>query len=505
MSVRRVAVVDMGSNTGRLVLYGLIGTEAWFLEDEIREVVRLRSGMTTEGMSEEAMRRGLAVLSLFRRFCDSVQADTVIATATSAVRDAGNGEAFLERAQEVSGWELRILDAQEEAQFGATGLLAEVPIDSGYVIDIGGGSAQISRVESQRWDRGVSLPLGALRLTEQFFRSDPPLESEVSALRSYIRACLEGVDWLVPLQSGEALGGLGGTVRNLGYIEHARLHWPLPTLRGFTVGRERVEEMVGRFLSVPRTRRARMPGLNPDRADILPAGAIVLQEVMQALAAPGLHTSVNGLREGLLLDHFFRGAPPTGEDLRRFSVDSLGRRYKIRRGHALRVQHLATRLFDQLAALHGLGPSHRHLLEAGSILHDVGTVLGYHDHHRHSETLVALNGLPGWTVRATAMVALLTRYHRKGSPSPGIFRRLLEPGDVAALKWLSAMLRMAEYLERGRNGNVTDVRVCSITDRSLDLEAVAHGDATVEIWDTRRNAVPLLQVVTERKVSLSIA
>lgn len=504
MSSERIAVVDLGSNTGRLVIFRVLDDNGWFLEDEIREVVRLRAGMTEAGMAASAIQRGVAVLRLFRRFCDSVGVETVIATATSAVRDAANGPQFLRRAQEVSGWDIRVLTAAEEARYGAVGALGEVPLQDGLIMDIGGGSAQISRARDGAWADGVSLPLGALRLTEQFFKSDPPVETEIAALRQHVWETLANVPGLETLHEGEGLAGLGGTIRNLGYMQHADLNWPLPTLRGFSVPRDRVDHLIEEMLKAPLAKRSRLRGLNPDRADILPAGAIVLQEVMHLVGAAEVQTSVNGLREGLLIDHLSHGAPPTGKDLRQHSITSLGNRYGLRWKHAERVRHLSCRLFDDLEPRHRLDSEARELLEAAAILHDVGTVLGYHDHHRHSEYLVRLNGLPGYTARQTAIIALLTRYHRKGTPSRGVYRRVLREDDPGKLRWLSAFVRVAEYLERGRSGNIRDVEVTDWGARGLELNVVADGDATVEQWDTERQALPLLESVCGTRVRLLI-
>ncbi|MFT4604955.1 MAG: exopolyphosphatase/guanosine-5'-triphosphate,3'-diphosphate pyrophosphatase [Rhodothermales bacterium] len=504
MSEGRVAVIDMGSNTARLVVFRLLGAGGWYLEDEIREVVRLRAGMTAGGMARQAVQRGIAVLRLFRRFCDNIGVDTVIATATSAVRDAGNGADFLKRAKEASGWDLRVLSNEEEARLGVLGVLGEVPLESGIVVDIGGGSAQISRVRDGRWLDGVSLPLGALRLTELFRMSDTPTGDEVEALRAHVNEQLDTVEWLAALTPGEEMAGLGGSIRNLGYMEHAHIDWPLPTLRGFEISAKRVDELVEKMLSVSLANRARIPGLNPDRADILPAGSLVLQEVMRRVGAAGCHTSVNGLREGLLLDHLHGKTPPKGEDLRVLSVDSLACRYGLHGDHRERVRHLSTRLFDDLVGRHGLDASHRKLLEAAALLHDVGSVLGYHDHHKHSQYLITLNGLPGYTARETALIALLTRYHRKGTPTPGGYRRILEEADVPALRWMSAFLRMAEYLERGRRGTVTNVEVTDWGLRGMEILLSTDGDATVEEWDTERRAVPLLESVSGARVRMSV-
>jgi exopolyphosphatase/guanosine-5'-triphosphate,3'-diphosphate pyrophosphatase len=170
---QRIAVIDMGSNSARVIVMNSVPGFSYHLEDEIREIVRLRQGMTEQGLSEAAMTRGLLTIRLFKHFCESVHADKVIATATSAVREAANGHQFLERIEAETGIVLKILDGEQEAFYGVLGALNAVPMQQGVVVDIGGGSAQISHVQKRRFVRGQALTLGALALTERFVRSDP--------------------------------------------------------------------------------------------------------------------------------------------------------------------------------------------------------------------------------------------------------------------------------------------------------------------------------------------
>ena len=238
---RLIAILDLGSNTARLIVMRAILGYAYRLEDEIREVVRLREGMTAQGLSDEAMERALFTLKLFKRFSENVEVDQVIATATSAVRDAANGPAFIERVRREVGWDLRILSGDQEAYYGCIGVLNEVPLSNEYVLDIGGGSIQISSVSESRYDGGASLPLGSLTLTEQFVKSDPIANSEMKDLRSEIRRQLDTLPWVEPRENW-SLVGLGGTIRNLAKIESKRQRYPLNTLHGFVLTGELNQE-----------------------------------------------------------------------------------------------------------------------------------------------------------------------------------------------------------------------------------------------------------------------
>jgi len=377
---QRIAIIDLGSNTARVIVMNAIPGYAYRLEDEIREVVRLRQGMTRHGLSDDAMTRALFTLRLFTRFCRSLKVETVLATATSAVRDAANGSLFLERVQQETGLIIQVLDGEREAYYGVIGVLNEVPLTTGWVVDIGGGSAQISEVHDQRFGRGASLTLGALALTERFVRSDPIKTSEFEAVQAEIDRQLDGVNWFK--KTNRPLVGLGGTIRNLARIEAARQQYPLNTLHGFELSRDSVAASINLFRERPLAEREKIAGLKRDRADIILPGALVALAVMERLQVDVLTVSQNGLREGLFCEQFWQHLSyPVIADIRRYSVLNMARIYQYQKHHANHVRYLAGRLFEQLAPLHGYGPTEHELLDAAALLHDLGTIISYNDHH----------------------------------------------------------------------------------------------------------------------------
>ncbi len=472
------------------------------LEDEIREMVRLREGMSEDGLSAHAVDRALATLKLFKRYCESSEVDDVIATATSAVRDAANGPAFVERVRSEIGLELKVLSGDDEATYGVLGVLNNIPMQSGFVLDIGGGSAQISEVRDRRFLRGTALPLGALRLSEQFVTSDPLSGAEREAIEREIDRQLDQVPWFKS-GKGATLAGLGGTIRNLGYVDIARRGLPLHTVHGLRVTRKSLTRIIKDFTSMRLEARQSVSGLNADRADIIVPGLLVLRGVMRRLGVKDVAVSTYGLREGLFLERFWSHLPyPVIPDVRRFGVLNLARNYGYDKPHANHVRFLALRLYDQMTPLHGYGSEARQLLDAAALLHDIGTVIGYKGHHRHSAALIENNGLPGFSPREMAIVTLLALYHRKGNPSVGEYGGLLEKGDEDLVRRLTCILRMAEFLERGRNAVVSDV-VVTWTDQELAFTLVADEHPAVELWDAERKAAPLLESVFERRIVLS--
>ncbi len=499
-AAQRTAIIDLGSNSARVVVMNHRPGFSYHLEDEIREIVRLREGMTQAGLSDEAMTRGLQTLRLFKRFCDSAGVDSILATATSAVREAANGPAFLERVRLELGLELRLLSGEEEAFYGVLGALNAVPLEDGVVVDIGGGSAQVSRINGRRFAQGQALTLGALALTERFVHSDPIKKSELKAVRGEIERQLDTVSWL----KGERgpLAGLGGTIRTLAKVEAARQNFPLQSINGFALSRAALDDIIQKLCDLPLSQRRRIPGLVRDRADIILPGALVIRAIVERLGVDNLTISEFGLREGLFFEQFWRALPyPVTPDLRDFSVLNVARFYGFQEAHALHVRHLASRLFDQLMPLHGLGAWERELLGASALLHDIGLAIRYNDHHKHSQTLIASSGLPGFAPREIALIALAARYHRKGTPAPGEFASLLHRGDETRLLWLASLLRLAEYLERGRAGLVRDVQAHH-DKNGLHLTLIADEHPAVELWDAERNALDLLSLAAGLPITL---
>ncbi len=500
---RRTAIIDLGSNSARVIVMNGCAGWSYHLEDEIREIVRLREGLTRDGLAPAAVTRGLITLRLFKQFCDSLRVDHIIATATSAVREAKNGAQFLERVEHETGLQLRILDGDEEARYGVLGALGAVNLESGAVVDIGGGSAQVSQVRGRRFVQGQALTLGALALTERFIESDPIGKSERRAVQSEIERQLDGVAWLGAEQGGQIVG-LGGTIRNLAKIEAARQKFPLQNIGGFRLTADSLDETIAELCELPLAERRKIAGLSRDRADIILPGALVIREIMERLEQDELTISGGGLREGLFLEEFWRDLPyPVVPDLRAFSVLNLARFFDYQAAHASHVKFLSGRLFDQLQPLHGYGALEREWLMAAATLHDIGTAIHYNDHHKHSQMLIASSGLPGFAPRETAMIALLTRYHRKGTPDGGAFESLLEKGDDARLRVLAAMLRLSEYMERGRSGAVRDVQA-KWDKKQLTLTLVAE-NAEVELWVTRRSGADLMATAFGREVILESA
>ncbi|MBX7236692.1 MAG: Ppx/GppA family phosphatase [Caldilineales bacterium] len=496
---QRLGIVDLGSNTTRLVIYEYEPGRYFRLADEVREVVRLREGMgETNILRAAAIDRGLNALRMFHALCQALGVQDVTVVATSAVRDGGNRAAFLARAQAETGWKLRVLTGEEEGYYGALGAINSTGLQEGFVIDLGGGSLQVTEVREGLPGRCLSLPLGALRTTELFLGPDRVTAAKVAALEHHLAEQFAALDWF-HARPGDDLAAIGGAIRNLAQIDQARRQLPLDTVQGYVLDAGSVHEIADQLWRLSLKRRTAVPGLNYDRADIIHAGALVYSALLRHSNFGALTVTRQGLREGVFYERFLEGQEqPIIPNLRQFSILSLARSFGYDNAHSHHVAHLALRLFDDLQVAHRLDPAYRQLLWAAGLLHDIGAAIDYQFHHLHSSYIILAHDLPGYSPRELALIALLCRYHRsKGAPKAGELAPLLAmPADENALVALAGMLRLAEYFERGRHQVIRDLRChLDLAHGWLQIEALADGNAAMELWDAGRNTDVLAQAL----------
>jgi exopolyphosphatase/guanosine-5'-triphosphate,3'-diphosphate pyrophosphatase len=482
---RSLAVIDLGSNSFRLVVFGY-GEAWWKRTDEIHETVRIGEGLEASGeLGAEPMERALQTLEMYAHFCRATSVTDVRPVATSAIRDAANRDDFLAAARERSGLEIEVLGPEQEAWYGYVAAVNSTTLSDGVVLDLGGGSMQLTHVCDRRAEDMRSWPLGAVRMTERFLARDRPKPKHLEALREHVREALADVPWL-----GEPghLVGIGGTTRNLAAAAELQAGLPSFGVQGFALRRDALDELVERLADMPAAERGKVPGIKSGRGDLILAGALVVQTVMDAGGFDVLEATEAGLREGVFFATLLEGAdPPLFADVRRASVDNLATQYGARGTHSDQVSRIALALWDALgeAGRHGADPPERELLEAAAALHDIGMTIDYDDHHKHSRYLVLSAGLPGFSPRETALIGQMCRYHRKGSPGLGEHAALAGKGDQALLERCAATLRIAEQLERARDQAVDGVDL-AVQDGVAHLEVRAHDGIAVGRWAAER-------------------
>jgi exopolyphosphatase / guanosine-5'-triphosphate,3'-diphosphate pyrophosphatase len=501
--VERVAVIDMGSNSWRLVVFGYeSGTPWWNLVDEIREAVRVGAGLGEDGvLRPDRVDRALHTAAVFSAFCHATGVEDVVAVATSAIRDARNGGELLSDIRRTTGLKPRVISGDEEARYGWLAVANSTTIEDGFGLDIGGGSIQGLRIEGRRLVESESLPLGAVRVSERFLPEEKANSKQMKALRAHVAGEFGQLGWW---SGGGRIVGIGGTIRNLAAAAMKRLRLPDIDVQGFQLTREALDELIEELAARPASKRAQVKGIKYDRADVILGGALVLATAMDEGGFDSIEVTEAGLREGIFFERLL-GERELFEDVRAESVQNLAHRFDHHRDHAQHVWTLSRSMFDGLATagLHDLGAAERELLWAACLLHDIGVAVNYDDHHRHSYYLTLNAGLPGFGPRELILIGLVARYHRKGDPDASELGDLAQPGDDERLRVLSGVIRLAEQLERSRDQAITDVHVAA-HDGRVALEATTDPslDATVPIWAARRNA-DLLAEALDRDVEIT--
>ncbi len=490
-ALRRLAVIDLGSNSFRLVVFTASAAEGWWKRtDEIYEPVRIGEGLgSTDALARGPMERALATIDVFAHFCraSALDGDAVDAVATSAIRDASNASEFLALAREHTDLPIRVLSREEEARYGYLAAVNSTTIADGCVLDLGGGSMQLVRVEGRLARASGSWPLGAVRMTERFLAGKGPAKRrQLDDLRAHVRETLADATWL--RGGGRRLVGVGGTVRNLAAAVQRAAGLPSFGVQGQLIEREALDGLVERLAALAPTDRGDVPGIKPARADLILAGAVVVQTVLELGDFEAIEATEAGLREGVFFERYLaEHDPPLFPDVRQASVRNLAAQYHASGPHTAHVAALALGLFDDLAAagLHDGDPIERELLEAACILHDIGMSVDYDDHHKHTRYLILNAGLPGFSPREVALIAQAARYHRKGMPDPGPLAPLFDGDDVPRLDRCAVLLRLAEGLERSRDQIVREVRVRREGD-AVRLQLVADGEIAVPRWAASR-------------------
>jgi exopolyphosphatase/guanosine-5'-triphosphate,3'-diphosphate pyrophosphatase len=389
----RLAAIDIGTNSLHMIVVRVRADLSFEVIDREKEMVRLGAGgLDGRALTPEAMHAALQVLSKFRRLAESHKVDETVAVATSAVREAENGGEFLHAIIEQTGIRARVISGTEEARLIhlAATYGVSAPGEVSVAVDIGGGSVEITRGIGPNVDLGRSFKLGVIRLTERFVKSDPIQPRDERKLVRHIDAELG--DYLAEItQAGfDRIIGTSGTVLSLGAVVAAAQRMaPSATLRNRRISAKQLRRARKMLTGMNLEKRLRAPGLEPRRADLAVAGAILLDTIVRRLGADEITLCDLSLREGLVLDFIARHRKQIAQadrypDVRRRSVIELAERCNYWPEHAQQIARLAGALFDHTRGVHGLTDREREWLEYASILHDVGVHISYERHHKHS-------------------------------------------------------------------------------------------------------------------------
>ncbi|MGH7905616.1 MAG: HD domain-containing protein [Candidatus Binataceae bacterium] len=493
----KLAAIDIGSNSIHMVT-ALVRTGGHFeIIDRAKEMVGLGRGTLINGrLSAEALEAGFRTLAAFTQLARRQGAEPILAVATAAIREADNGGELVLRAGEELGLRVDVITGAEEARlvFEAARHSIDFRGHRALVVDIGGGSVELIQGIGSRPEWQESLKLGVARLTDRFIHSDPPRKSEITAVRNHIARKLAPAFKRAKRVEPTLMAGTSGTLHNLTAMAAARRNGYIPVnLHNYVLHRADLAEMTASIIKQNADQRAHWIGLDRRRVDLIVAGALLTEALLEGFHMEEMRACEWGLREGIILD-FLANSPGYGEtaggapDIRSRSVFQMARRFGADESHARHVAGLAIRLFNATREIHRLGPREREILEYAAMLHDVGLFVSHARHHHHSEYLINHGELlRGFTPEEVQTLAVLARFH-KGPPPKTQSPELSElsystRGKVVAL---AAILRIADALDRSHHGIVRTIRVSRLRKRLRLWLDTGGNDVELELWAVRR-------------------
>jgi exopolyphosphatase/guanosine-5'-triphosphate,3'-diphosphate pyrophosphatase len=518
----RIAAIDVGSNSIRLVVAEVLASGGYRVLDEERENTRLAGAMTNTGrLDAKAADATVNVLRNFLSIAAGYGAGQIRAIGTSALRDAEDGPEFCDRVRKELKLSIEVISANEEARLAFLSVARAFDISGREVAvaDIGGGSTEIVLASSGLVDQVYETPLGAVRVAEECGVTGRSTEKRVAKLRDYVDRALKkemGRPPFVP----DMLFGTGGTFTALASMIMASQGQAGQPMWGFRVTRAQIRHLVADLAQMTLEKRCKVAGLTPQRADIIVAGLAIVERIMKRLRVNVVQVHTRGVRDGLLLtmvgDLQARrvsgdGATPRAPgvpatiapaDERRASLEEFAKNCGVDLPHARQVARIAVSLWEQLAAPLALRVEDRELIDSAALVANVGYLINFEGHHKHSYHLILNSELSGFERRQLQLLANVARYHRGTAPKKKHVQfRELSADDQGRVQSLAAILRLALALDRTHQQHVGEVRAI-VRDAGVRIIIQAHGDADVDVWAAERK-VELFEKVFGRKVRFS--
>ena len=495
----RYAAIDIGSNSVRMQAADVLpGGETRVLAAD-REVTRLGASVFSSGrIDDDAMELVCGVLRRMAEAYAGLDVVGVRAVATSAVRDASNQAEFIARASEALGAPVEIISGPEEARLIHLGVQSRWPHpkQTVLVIDVGGGSAEFIVSERGELCEGISRPLGAVRLTEVFLRSDPPQETELRRMGQFIDEKFEPALRRISAFSFDRVIGTSATAAAIVTAVHGVDRPEREAADRLRARASQVRTLLRQLGCQTVAQRRKVPGIGPKRAEIIVAGVAVFSRVLDRIKAANLYYSIAGVRDGIIAD---LAARRVGRELSRLSrpqlrvAEAMCRKYNADLRNARHVARLAGELFSGMQVLHRLPAERGKLLEAAAYLHNTGHFISDTGHHKHSAYIVQHSDMPGFTDQERLVIALLCRFHRKSLPaSRHEAFRSLAPDAKKTITMLTPLLRLAVGLDTSKEQKVENVE-CQIDRDNATVSVRGKGDIDLELWAAERAADAMRQ------------
>lgn len=490
--MEKIAVIDLGSNSIRLIVVNIMPNGYFVVFDELKETVRLGQDMSRDGfLKPSKIAQAVKTLKMFRKLCDSYNVDRVYAVATNAVRKAKNQKSFIEEINAVCGFKFKVLTEEEEATHIYQGVINSLDIPKGVIVDISGSCIQIINYNRRNILNRECLQFGPMTLNDKYSGEDMAPEMQVKMMEAYVTEQLANIPWLKELDYDTQFVGVGGSFRNIAKIVKRIKRYPFDMIHNYNIGKDDFNTVYDMVKVLDSDKRAKIKGLNTERADIFSAALAIVKSFIEYTGFEGMVISGAGLREGIMFNH---AVPMTVEkpitDVLGHSLYTMMNYYDINIPHAEHVCNLSIQLYKQLRVLHKLPRQYVKALRIAALLHDSGRRIKFYDRYKHTFYFIANAGLYGVSHRDILLAAFIAQGSRSDDFNMSEWNKykdLLHDEDLVAVMKLSVMLRIAESFDRSMSGAVKAIN-CDVLGDSVIMKTEVEGDCSLEIKDALKMA-----------------
>jgi len=477
-----IGIIDLGSNTARLVIYHRDDQGFFYEVDNIKRVLRLSSHLSDGQIDHDGIEKAVLCMHQFRKLLDARQVRTAFGVATAAVRQALNGADLLQRIEAETGIPMEVLSGEVEARYGYLAVVHSMNLDEGITVDIGGGSTEVTYFANRQLQGSVSFPFGIVTLTHMFIKQDPPAPEEIAQLQSFVTRHLVAQPWLIGKRC--PVIAIGGTARNLAKIFQKDIEYSLSSLHHFVMPTTNVTEIFNNLIRLPLDKRKQIPGLSKDRADVIIPGVAVFHGLLECVGSEQLLISDKGLRDGVLLAKMSPHLPiPGTEEVRQRSTERFMNRYRVERAHAYHVRELAHRLVEELERLEvfRFTPEEKSLLETAALLHDVGRSVNVYETSKHTFYLLTNVLLEGFTHQERLLIAMMASYKnsKQLQKQLGLHADIVPKTAKSRLDKLGTLLLLARALDRSMTQQIESIRLAE-QKQTILLECVSAHQQLIE-------------------------
>ncbi|KYH34092.1 exopolyphosphatase [Clostridium tepidiprofundi DSM 19306] len=497
--MKNISIIDIGSNSLRLILVSIFDNGAFKVIDEFKESIRLGSDMKDNCLNENRMSNAIELLKTFKKLSDSVQVSPIIAVATEAVRKAKNKNIFLEKVKNECGIDIKVLTGEEEAYYDYLGAINSINTKDSIIIDIGGSSTELAWIENNTIKESISLPIGAIVLSKKFDINNKLSNKEENQIVDFITKTFNDIPWLKNVKNLPVIG-IGGTIRNICKIHRKNIDYPLDLNHNYIMSAKDVNEVYSIVKCKSTDELKKLKGLSKNRADIFAGACCEFNTFIELLDTKHIIISGYGLREGLVFEYVFNNYN-VKKNVLDFSLDCIMTNLNLNKNHSMHVYNLTLSLFNQLSELHCIEDDLNNVIKTACFLHDCGTSISYYDHHKHSFYIMTNSRIRGLSHRELLLSAFIAANHRKGtfSISKTKYKKILSSNDERIIKIVSIMLRLSESLDKNLAGSVKDIS-CKIDNETVFINLISEEYPSLEIIEAQKNAENFKELFNKKLV-----